>query len=76
MEDYQVQGKPIFIEAHSRVSVKLNDTFYTFEFVERRDLPDDGQYNTELEKKALWKDVHQQVDQQVEDVVNMIKEGR
>jgi len=75
-KEYQSKATPTFIEAHSRISVKMQDTFYTFEFVERRDLPQDKDVNIEKEKELLWKDVHAQVDMQVQDVVDMLKQGR
>ena len=39
--EYQSQAVTTSIEAHSRISVKLNETFYTFEFVEKREFPVD-----------------------------------
>ena len=69
-----IKGKTVFIEAHSRVSVKIKETFYTFEFVERREVPEDA--NLSVEREALWRDVHEEVDKQVEDVVKAMQEGR
>lgn len=78
--DYQSQGVTTFIEAHSRISVKLNDTFYTFESVERRDFPvdliDENEIDLTKERELLWDEIHAQVDKQVQDVVEMLKEGR
>ena len=80
MKDYESQAITTSIQAHSRISVKLNDTFYTFEFVEKREFPvdlvDEGTINFEKERELLWDDVHAQVDKQVQDAVNMLKEGR
>ena len=80
MKDYESQAVTTSIEAHSRISVKLNDTFYTFEFIERREFPvdliDENQIDLNKERELLWDEVHAQVDKQVQDVVEMLKEGR
>jgi hypothetical protein len=60
--------------------VKLNESFYTFEFQEERafpiDLVEEGQINFEKEKEMLWDEVHSQVDKQVSDIVSMLKQGK
>ena len=80
MKDYESQAVTTSIQAHSRISVKLNDTFYTFEFVETREFPvdliDEGRIDLNKERELLWDEVHAQVDKQVQDVVEMLKEGR
>lgn len=80
MKDYESQAVTTSIQAHSRISVKLNDTFYTFEFVEQREFPvdlmDESKIDLNKERKLLWHEVHAQVDKQVQDVVEMLKEGR
>ena len=52
--EYFSQAVPTLIRATSRVSVKLNESFYTFEFQEERafpiDLVEDGQINFEREQ--------------------------
>ena len=67
----EIKGKTVFIEAHSRVSVKIKESFYTFEFVERREVPEDA--NLPLEREALWSVVHGEVDKQVEDIVKAMQ---
>ena len=67
----EIKGKTVFIEAHSRVSVKIKETFYTFEFVERREVPEDA--DLPMEREALWSDVHGEVDKQVEDIVQAVQ---
>lgn len=67
----EIKGKTVFIEAHSRVSVKIKESFYTFEFVERREVPEDA--NLPVEREALWNDVHGEVDKQVEDIVKAMQ---
>jgi hypothetical protein len=78
--EYFSQAVPTLIRATSRVSVKLNESFYTFEFQEERafpiDLVDEGQINFEKEKEMLWDEVHSQVDKQVSDIVSMLKQGK
>ena len=78
--EYFSQAVPTLIRATSRVSVKLNESFYTFEFQEERafpiDLVEEGQINFDKEKEMLWDEVHSQVDKQVSDVVSMLKQGK
>ena len=78
--EYFTQAVPTLIRATSRVSVKLNESFYTFEFQEERafpiDLVEEGQINFEKEKEMLWDEVHSQVDKQVSDIVSMLKQGK
>lgn len=78
--EYFSQAVPTLIRATSRVSVKLNESFYTFEFQEERafpiDLVEEGQINFEEEKEMLWDEVHSQVDKQVSDIVSMLKQGK
>lgn len=66
------------LQVSSRVSVKLQDTFYTFEFIEERYIPGHliGEANMDLEKAALWDSAHAEVDKQVQDVVDMLKQGK
>ena len=78
--EYFSQAVPTLIRATSRVSVKLNESFYTFEFQEERafpiDLVEEGQINFDKEKEMLWDEVHSQVDTQVSDIVSMLKQGK
>ncbi len=80
MKDYASQAVTTSIQAHSRISVKLQETFYTFEFMEERqfpiDLMDEGTIDFAKEKELLWDEVHAQVDKQVQVVVEMLKQGR
>lgn len=79
-KEYFSQAVPTLIRATSRVSVKLNESFYTFEFQEERafpiDLVEEGHINFEKEKEMLWDEVHSQVDKQVSDIVSMLKQGK
>ena len=80
MKDYKSQAVTTSIQAHSRISVKLQETFYTFEFMEERqfpiDLMNEGTIDFAKEKELLWDEVHAQVDKQVQVVVEMLKQGR
>lgn len=80
MKDYKSQAVTTSIQAHSRISVKLQETFYTFEFMEERqfpiDLMDEGTIDFAKEKELLWDEVHAQVDKQVQAVVEMLKKGK
>lgn len=78
--EYFSQAVPTLIRATSRVSAKLNDSFYTFEFQEEREFPidlvEEGRINFEKEKEMLWDEVHSQVDKQVSDIISMLKQGK
>lgn len=63
--------KIMTIRAISRASVKIKDSFYTFEYGEERSL--DETDNVDEAKKELWDSCNSQVDAQIEDVVNMLK---
>lgn len=58
------------IQATSRISTKIKDTFYTFEYTEERVL-EDGDI-AEKERADLWETCHKEVDKQVEDVINLV----
>lgn len=77
MDNYISKLTPAFIEAHSRTSVKIKNDFYTFEYVERREIPkelyEDNQIDLLQERKILWEDCNSQVDKQVEQIVEMYK---
>ena len=55
MAKYKSKLIPTKIGATSRVSIKLRDTYYTFEYME--------------ERKILWEECHGQVDAQVEEIL-------
>ena len=80
MKEYESQAVTTSIQAHSRISVKLNDTFYTFEFVEQREFPvdlmDESKIDLNKERELLWDEVHAPVDKQVQDVADMLKQVR
>ncbi len=63
--------KIVTIKAISRASVKIKDSFYTFEYGEERAI--DESDNIDEAKKELWDSCNSEVDAQIEDVVNMLK---
>lgn len=66
--------KPKNIHAISRASVKLMDSFYTFEFGMDKEIPDDfDMAEIDSEVKELWDDCNAQVDGQIAEIVDFIK---
>lgn len=59
------------IKATSRASVKVRDNYYTVEYSEERTIPDIEGVNLEEEKKLLWDDVNNEVDNQIEDIIKL-----
>lgn len=59
------------IKATSRISLKINETFYTLEYCEERLIPEGA--DIEKERKLLWDTVNAEVDKQAEDVQTMYK---
>ena len=62
-------AKTTTIRATSRISTKIRDTFYTFEYCEERQIEEND--NLEEERAKLWETCNSEVDAQVEDVMNM-----
>ena len=67
------QGKVTKIQATSRVSAKIKDSFYTFEFLKEVTFEADKNYNLEVEKENLWDEVHGEVDKQLQEIISMQK---
>ena len=64
-------AKTTTIRATSRASVKIKDSFYTVEWCEERTIePND---NIEEERASLWETCNTEVDNQIEDILKMIK---
>lgn len=63
------------IKATSRASIKIRDSFYTFGYCEEHSVGDISS-DSELDayKKQLWNTVNAEVDNQIEEVVEMLKE--
>lgn len=69
MEDYEVKAKTTKINAVSRVSIKINDSYYTVEYSEERTIPDVDGVILKEERAALFDAVNAVVDAQAEDIV-------
>ena len=59
------------IRATSRLSTKVGETFYTFEYTEER-LVEDGD-NIEDERAELWETCNTEVDTQLEEVIKLYR---
>ena len=60
-------AKTTTIRATSRISTKIKDTFYTFEYCEERQIEDGDDVVVEREK--LWDTCNTEVDNQVADAL-------
>lgn len=68
--------KTVSIKFTSRASVKIRDNYYTFEATIERQCATPGlisneQYETA--KRDLWDEVNAEVDNQVQDIVELLK---
>lgn len=61
------------IKATSRISTKIGNTYYTFEYSEERQI-EDGDI-LENERIALWDTCNNEVDNQVQDVLSAYKDS-
>lgn len=66
--------KTTTIRATSRISTKIRDTFYTFEYCEERQIEEGD--NLEEVRANLWKTCNAEVDNQVSSVFEMYKAKR
>lgn len=68
-------AKTTTIRATSRASVKIKDSFYTVEWCEERTIEpaDNIADNIEEERASLWETCNSEVDNQIEDILKMIK---
>lgn len=69
-EEYVSKATTTRIVAVSRVSKKIDETFYTLEYSEERTIPEDA--NVEKERKILWDVVNGEVDRQVDDIYDLV----
>lgn len=71
MAKYTSKLIPSKIGATSRVSIKLRDTYYTFEYMEEREIPPEvvNKIDIEQERRILWEECHAEVDAQVEEII-------
>lgn len=68
-----IKGVPTTIHATSRASVKIDDSFYTVEYMEERVLPQDEDFDIKEERQDLWNTVNTEVDNQVADILETFK---
>lgn len=70
---YIQRATPLTISAMSKISVKVGDTFYTFEYSESRSVDQNalrsGTLDLNEERALLWEACHAQVDAQVQEVL-------
>ena len=71
--EYVSQAKTSKIQATSRISLKIRDTFYTVEYSEERVIPDIEGVDLEKERELLWDCVNAEVDAQAKDIENSYK---
>lgn len=69
---YLPKAVPTVIKFSSRGSVKIKDSYYTFEYGEERQINNYNEVNLDKEKQLLIDDCNEVVDKQIEEVVNMI----
>lgn len=77
MENYESKLIPVSIKFASRTSIKIRDNFYTVEAEEERIAPEGvTDINWDAEKKMLWDSVNNEVDDQIEDIKNWVKDNK
>lgn len=65
------------IQFTSRASVKIGDSFYTFEATIAKSVPENATYEDIVENKAeLWNECNEEVDKQIEETVEFLKKKR
>ena len=62
------------VRATSRISTKLKDDFYTFEYCEERQVEDGD--DIEQVREELWTTCHSEVDKQVEEIIDIVRKKR
>jgi hypothetical protein len=72
MSEYISKAKTTVIKFNSRASVKIKDSFYTFEYGEERQIDDYENTDIDKEIQALTDDCNNVVDKQIQEVVDMI----
>lgn len=68
-------SKVTSIRATSRASVKIKDSFYTFEFCEEHQIINPDEITAEElanEKQNLWDSCNEEVDKQIEEISNFL----
>lgn len=72
--DIKYESKAITtqIRATARASVKIKESFYTFEYSEERTIPQVDGVDLNEERQALWDAVNDEVYFQVDDMLNSV----
>lgn len=70
MEKYVSKAIPVEITASSRVSVKIKETYYTFEYSEKRSIENYDRVDMDQEREDLWNTCHGEVDKQVKELLD------
>lgn len=73
-QNYIQKAIPKTIKFSSRASIKIKDSFYTFEYGEERQIDDFNEVNLDKEKQLLIDDCNNIIDNQIEEVVKMFTE--
>lgn len=74
MKEYESKAKTTKIQANARVSIKIKESFYTFEYSEERSVPDTNDVDIERERELLWNTVIDEVDNQADRTWKIITE--
>ena len=64
------------IQATSRASTKVGDSYYTVEYQEERMIPDTEGIDISEERELLWDTVNAECDRQIEDILKTFKTKR
>ena len=70
---YKPQATVKEFHVTSRVSVKIREEFYTFEYSETRFIDSPEKINMDKETMSAWDFAHSQVDKQVKEVIELNK---
>lgn len=70
---YESKAKITMISGASKATVQINNNYYSFNYSEERQLPDDVSVNIEQERELLWDTLNSEVDKQVEQIVKCYK---
>lgn len=76
MEEYESKAIISTIKATSRASVKIGDSYYTMEYCEERVIPDVDDVDIATERQILWDTVNAEVDNQINDIMQAVKNNR
>lgn len=76
MDEYESKAIISTIKATSRASVKIGDSYYTLEYCEERVIPDVDDVDIATERQILWDTVNAEVDKQIADTIQAVKNNR